>query len=226
MRCDLLVNIIMKKMLEHKIDKHDKKSIAPHFPGGVVTAADLRKIADISEQFPECKLKLNGEIIVGCLTDEARNKQCRSNLGLPMHSVAGFFIRPVKICSGGYICNNNLQDSFSLGLRLDKIFSGKALPFKMIISVSGCPRCCSEPLVKDIGIVSSRLGYSVFVGGAAGAKPKVAQKLIDNVKEKEVVGIIERIVAFYEKKGKTTQRLGVLIEKIGFEKFKEGCVIG
>ena len=204
------MNFILKKVMEQKIDKEDKKYIAPHFIGGVVTPGDLRKIADICEKFPETKLKLTGEIIIGNVKDDARNRECRKMLGIPTYSIAGFSIRPVKLCSGGYICDNNLQDSFSLGLTLDEKFSGRKLPFKMILSVSGCSRSCSEPLVKDVGVVASREGYSVFVGGAAGAKPRIAQRLIDNLKENEVIGIIEKIVSLYEKKAGPLRGLGYL----------------
>ena len=218
------MNFFLKKVMEQKIDKEDKKYIAPHFPGGMLTPQDIRRIADICEQFPESKLKLTGEIIIGGIKDEARNEECRKHLGLPTTSVAGFSIRPVKLCSGGYICDNNVQDSFSLGLTLDKTFSGRRFPFKMIISVSGCSRSCSEPLVKDIGVVASKEGYSVFVGGAAGAKPRIAQRLVDNLKENEVIAVIEKIVCFCEKKGKTSERLGIFIEKMGLEKFKEEVI--
>ena len=217
------MNFIIKKVLEQKIDKEDKKYIAPHFPGGVVTPDDLRKIADMCEKFPESKLKLTGEIIIGNVKDETRNKECRQILGLPTYSVAGFSMRPVKLCSGGYICDNNVRDSFSLGLTLDKKFSGRRLPFKMIISVSGCSRSCSEPLVKDIGVVASKEGYSLFVGGAAGRKPRIAQRLLDNLNEQEVIHAVERIVNLYEKKGRTPERLGIFIEKMGLEKFREEC---
>lgn len=215
------MNFIVKKVLERKIDKEDKKYIAPHFPGGLITQDDLRKIADACAKFPEAKIKLTGEIIVGCIKDRARNEDCRVMLGLPTYSVAGFSIRPVKLCSGGYVCDNNVQDSLGLGLKLDKMFSGRRLPFKMIISVSGCGRCCSEPLVKDIGIVASQDGYSLFAAGAAGARPRIARKLLDNLDEGEVVDTVEKIIRLYEGKGKTPERLGIFIEKMGWDKFKE-----
>lgn len=215
------MNFIVKRVLEHKVDKEDKKYIAPHFAAGVVTLEDLRRIADVCEKFPEAKIKLTGEIIIGGIKDSVRNEECREMLGLPTYSVAGFSIRPVKLCSGGYICDNNSRDSFGLGLKLDKMFSGIRLPFKMIVSVSGCGRRCSEPLVKDIGIAASQDGYSLFVGGSAGAKPRIARKLLENLGESEVVEIVGKIISLYEKKGKTPQRLGIFIEKIGWEKFKE-----
>lgn len=215
------MNFLTKKLILHKLEKENKKFIAPHFRGGVVAPADLRKIADICEKFPESKIKLAGEIIIGGIKDGQKNEDCRAMLNLPLYGVAGFSVRPVKLCAGGYICDNNVQDSFGLGIKLDEKFSGRKLPFKMIISVSGCGRCCSEPLVKDIGIVATQQGYSLFVGGAAGRGPRIAMKLREHLGENEVIDIVERIVNVYEKKGKTPERLGFFIEKMGFEKFKE-----
>ncbi len=219
------MNFLAEKLVLKKLDREDKKFIAPHFPGGVVTPSELRLIASVCEKFPESKIKLTGEIVIGGIKEEGRNEELRRMLGLPTASVAGFCIRPVKICAGGYTCNNNLQDSFSLGLKLDEKFSGKKLPFKMIISVAGCPRCCSEPLVKDVGMVASRKGYSLYVGGAAGGRPRIAIMLADNLNETGVMEALGKIISIYEKMGKAAERLGRFIERIGFEKFKESAQI-
>ncbi|MBF0619052.1 MAG: hypothetical protein HQL19_02665 [Candidatus Omnitrophica bacterium] len=186
-----------------------------------MTSADLRKIADACDMFPDSKLKLSGEITIGNIIDPKENEACREKLGLPTFSIAGFSIRPVKVCAGGYTCNNNLQDSFSFALKLDKRFAGVEVPFKLIISVSGCGRCCSEPQVKDIGLVASRGGYALYVGGAAGGKPKIAVKVAENINEVRALQAVDKIVQFYQKNGKSMERLGALIEKVGIEKFRQ-----
>lgn len=215
------MNFLAKKMLKKKLDKEGSKFIAPLFPGGVVRPHDLRRIADVCERFPESRIKLSGEIIIGGIKDKERSEELKKMLGLPFFSVAGFSVRPVKVCSGGFICDNNLKDSHSLGLRLDEMFRGKELPFKMIIAVSGCSRSCAESLVRDIGIVASKKGYSIFVGGAAGARPRIGKKLVENVPEKDVIETVEKITALYGEMGRTPERLGIFIDRIGFEKFKE-----
>lgn len=220
------MNFLLEKFMLKKLDSEDRKFISPHFPGGVVSPSELRRIADICEKFPESRIKLTAEIVIGGIKEETRNEEFRRMLGLATASVAGFCIRPVKICAGGYTCNNNLQDSFSLGMKLDEKFSGKKLPFKMIISVSGCGRCCSEPLVKDIGIVASRKGYSLYVGGAAGGKPRIAIMLANNLNESGVMEALEKIIGIYEKMGKAAERLGRFIERIGFVEFKEKICAG
>jgi NAD(P)H-nitrite reductase large subunit len=214
----------MERMMKKKLDREDKKFIAPRFPGGVVKPGDLRKIADVCEKFPESKIKLTGEIIVGGISDGKRNDEFREMLGLSTFSIAGFSVRPVRICAGGYTCDNNLGDSFPLGLKLDGLFSGRKLPFKLIISVSGCSRSCAEPAIRDIGIVASSKGYAIFVGGAAGARPKIGEKLIENASEHEVIDILEKIIDLYQKDAKTPERLGIFIERIGLERFKKAVI--
>lgn len=213
------------RMIEKKLDQEDKKFIAPRFPGGVVKPDDLRKIADVCERFPESKIKLTGEIIIGGIRDRERNDEFREMLGISTFSVAGFSVRPVRICAGGYTCDNNLRDSFPFGLKLDEMFSGKKLPFKLIISVSGCSRSCAEPAIRDVGIVASKKGYSISVGGAAGARPRIGEKLIENASEEEVISILEKIIDLYQEDGKTPERLGIFIQRIGFEIFK-GKIMG
>lgn len=215
------MNFLARKILSAELAKQDAKFIAPHFPAGAVTPQELRRIADACEKFPGCRIKLSAEIIIGGIKDEEQGQELRRTLGMPVSSVAGFCVRPVKACAGGYICGNNQQDSFFLGIKLDERFCGRKLPFKMIISVSGCARCCSEPHVRDIGIVASRKGYSVFVGGAAGARPRIGIKFAENLNEGEVLDTVARIIGVYEKKGRTPERLGAFIERVGLDKFKE-----
>ncbi|PIQ89121.1 MAG: sulfite reductase [Candidatus Omnitrophica bacterium CG11_big_fil_rev_8_21_14_0_20_42_13] len=215
------MNFIARKIIHSSLDKEGNKFIALHFPGGVLAPADLRRIADACDEFGESKIKLGSEIIIGGVSDKKRNEECRKKLNTPTFKVAAFCVRPVKVCAGGYICGNNLQDSFSLGTGLDKRFHGIETPFKLVISVSGCPRCCAESKVKDIGIVASSKGYDLFVGGAAGARPRIAVNFARGISEEEAGILVERIIKRYQKGAKFAERLGLFIERIGLDKFKE-----
>ena len=70
-------------------------------------------------------------------------------------------------------------------------------------------------------MVASDAGYSLFAGGAAGARPRIAGKIKDNLTEEEIIALVEKIIGLYERKGKTPERLGIFIEKMGWKKFKE-----
>ena len=101
------------------------------------------------------------------------------------------------------------------------------LPHKFKIAISGCPNRCTRAETTEIGIHGAvdlnhpdkRIGYAVYIGGCGGRTPHFGTKLDKVFTEDEVLGIIERTVAFYKKNAKPRQRLALLIKEIGKEKF-------
>lgn len=218
-----MIQRLKTAVIKKAVEKADEQFIAFHFPGGIVSVPDLEKMVDTLKDFPDGKVKLTGSLIVG-IKDPVRRESFRRRIDLPLASVVRFCVRPVQICSGGYICPNNQQDIYSLGLKLDKLYCGMELPFKMIISVAGCGRCCSEPKVRDIGIIAQKNGFSIYVGGAAGVKPLVGQFFAGSLDEGAIIDIVGTIISTYRNYGKIARRLGQLIEDIGFVAFKDSVL--
>ena len=95
------------------------------------------------------------------------------------------------------------------------------LPNKLKMGVSGCMLSCAEVAVKDIGIMGTAKGWKVLVGGNAGARPRLADILLDNVaSEEEVLTVVDKIITFY-KNHPNQNRIGRLIEEIGIERFRQ-----
>ena len=72
--------------------------------------------------------------------------------------------------------------------------------------------------------MASKKGYTIFAGGAAGARPKIGEKLIENASEQEVIDILGKIIDLYQKDAKTPERLGIFMERIGSERFKKEII--
>lgn len=152
---------------------------------------------------------------------------------------SGPHLRATTVCPGNHWCKRGLVDTFSLFKRIEDevgIRSGKELPHKFKITISGCPNRCTRAESTEIGIhgeidtadPEKRIGYAVYLGGCGGRKPHFGIKLNKVFTEDEVLGIVERTVAFYKENAKPHQRLAVLIDKIGQDKFLEevGCLDG
>lgn len=203
--------------------QRDKETyaIAPHIPGGIVTPDLLRKIADAAEKYNAAAIKLTSAqrmAIVGLNEQDLDNVW--ADLGIKPGAAIGLCVRSVKICPGTTFCKRGQQDAVGLGLKLDGRYHGMELPSKLKMGVSGCTNSCSEPAVKDIGIMGTPKGYTLMVGGTAGRKPRIADVMAEGLSEDEVLDIVERILKFY--KGTTKkQRLGRLIDEIGPARFKE-----
>ncbi|MDY0386630.1 MAG: NAD(P)/FAD-dependent oxidoreductase [Methanolobus sp.] len=213
-----------KDLLEKgAILQRDKETyaIAPHLPGGIVSAEHLAKIADVAKKYDAATLKVTSSqrvAIVG-LKEEDIDKAWE-DLGIKPGAAIGLCVRSIKICPGTTFCKRGQQDAVSLGLKLDEKYHGMELPCKFKMAVAGCMNSCSEPAIKDIGVMGTLKGYTVMVGGNAAVKPRLADVIATELNEDEVLELVDKIIIFTKSNG-SKLRLSRVIEKMGIEKFKE-----
>ncbi len=200
------------------LNKRIKFPVTPHIPGGLTTSKQLRQIADIADQYGG-SLKIVGNAITIIGLTLADGEKAITELDCQGESFIAKAVRSVSFCPGKPNCPRALQDSTPLGLALDKEFFGQELPGKLRIGVSGCPNCCAEPLVKDIGMYGTTKGYVLAVGGSSGLKAQVAKVIAKNVPSEEVSPIIHSILVYYRKHGQKKERLGETIDRLGWSEF-------
>lgn len=196
-------------------------AIAPHIPGGIVYPETLRKIADIADKYGAAALKITSAqriAIVGL--KEGDLDAAWGELGMKPGAAIGLCVRSVKICPGTTFCKRGKQDAVGLGLKLDEIYHGMQLPSKFKMAVSGCQNSCSEPRIKDIGVMGTAKGFTLSVGGSAGPRPRLGDVVAKDLSEEEVLNLVDRIINFYKGYGKS-RRIGEVLDEIGIEKFKE-----
>ena len=215
----------MKKDIPEKgaILQRDRETyaIAPHIPGGIVNTATLRKICDVADKYNVQAVKITSAqriALVGIKEEEL--DVVWSDLAEAPGAAIGLCVRSVKICPGTSYCKRGVQDSISLGLKLDSIYHSMELPNKLKMGVSGCLVSCAESAVKDIGIMGTNKGWRIMVGGNAGARPRIADILVDDVKtEDEALEIVAKIIAWY-KNSPNHNRLGRIIDDMGIDNFR------
>lgn len=215
-------------MSKDRLDKgailqRDKETyaIAPQIPGGIVTPDLLRKIADVAEKYNAAAMKMTSAqriCIVGI--KEENLDDIWADLDMEPAAAIGLCVRSIKICPGTTFCKRGQQDAVGLGLKLDEKYHGMELPSKLKIAVAGCMNSCSEPAIKDIGILGNTKGYILMVGGSAGINPRLADTIAKDLSEDEILLLVEKIITYY-KSSETKHRLGRFIDEIGIDKFKQ-----
>ncbi len=187
----------------------------------ITTPQDLRKISEALEKYGAKLLKFSESqrIVVVGLDPNKIDEFCNET-GIKLAPATGRVVRSVKFCPGNVLCVNGLQNTIEMAEKLKK-FEGMELPDKMKIAISGCPNSCTEPAVRDIGLMGTKDGFKIFVGGSAGRKPRIGWVLAEKVKPEDAEKIVEKIIEFYKANAKRGQRLGDFIESIGFEEFKK-----
>ncbi|HWR39842.1 MAG TPA: NAD(P)/FAD-dependent oxidoreductase [Patescibacteria group bacterium] len=205
--------------------QRDKETyaIAPHIPGGIIFDPNvLRKFADVAEKFGAKALKLTSAqriAIVGI--PEEKIDDVWEAIGMDKGHAVGLCVRSVKICPATAFCKRAQQDGVTLGLELDKLYHGMELPSKFKIGVSGCSNSCAESIVKDLGLVGMPKGYKVYIGGNAGGRPRLANLLTEQVAQEDVLPLVEKIVAYYKSNAKKFERVGAMIERLGWDKVQK-----
>jgi len=196
-------------------------AIAPHIPGGLTDTTTLRKICDVADKYGlEVKLTSAQRIMLIGIKEEDLDTVW-TELAQKPGAAIGLCVRSIKICPGTTYCKRGVQDSISLGLKLDARYHAMELPNKMKMGVSGCMVSCAESGVKDIGVVATAKGWRILVGGNAGARPRLADVLVDvAADEDQVLAIIDKIITWYQNSGREV-RLGRLVEEMGIEKFRQ-----
>lgn len=198
-------------------------AIAPHIPGGIIGDFNmLREIADVAEKYGAQALKITGGqriAIVGIGEDKI--DQVWEDLGLPMGHPIGLCLHGVKICPATHFCRLAQQDAVTLGLELDNKYYGVEFPAKFKMAVAGCMNSCSEPVIKDIGIMGTPKGYTVMIGGNAGIKPRLADKLLENVAPAQVPALVDKIIRYYQENAKPRERMSRMVDRLGIDKIRQ-----
>jgi len=203
--------------------QRDKESyaVAPNMPCGLVKPDILRKIADTAEKYNAKALKITSAAriaIIGIKEEDVDN--IWKDLDMPSGATTGLCVRSIKACPGTSFCKRGLQDSLSMGLKLNEKYHGMELPSKLKMGVSGCPNQCAETCIKDIGLVGMKNGWRLFVGGNGGARPRLSKEIVRDISDEEALKLIDKIISYFRENSGNKQRFGAMIEKMSFEQFK------
>src|SRR5947209_7038779 len=204
------------------IQKDGTFSVVPQMAGGVTSPAELRRIADVAEKYQVPMVKLTGGQridLLGVKKDDLPN--IWRDLGIPSGHAYGKSYRTCKSCVGTEFCRFGVGDSTSLAIRIEHTFKGIDTPHKVKMATAGCPRNCSEAMVKDIGAVAVEGGkWEIYVGGAAGAHVRKGDILCVVDSHDDVLKYSARFMQYYRENAKYLERTYGFVERVGIEKIR------
>ncbi|KSU83841.1 nitrite reductase (NADH) large subunit [Fictibacillus enclensis] len=212
----------VNERMHANIQKDGTYSVVPRMYGGVTTAEDLRKIANVAEAYNVPMIKLTGGQridLLGIKKEDLPNVW--AELDMPSGYAYGKTLRTVKTCVGEQFCRFGTQDSTSLGIELEKKFERLNTPHKVKMSVSACPRNCAESGIKDFGIVGVDGGFELYVGGNGGTHLRAGDLLCTVQTKEEVVMMAAAFIQYYRETAHYLERTSKWIERMGLEHVRE-----
>lgn len=197
-------------------------AIVPRTPVGIVTPDHLERIAAVARKFSVPVIKItSGQrfALVGIKRDDV--DEVWRDLGMDIGKATELCLHYVQACPGTEVCRFGVQNSLGLGTKIEEFFIGMDLPAKVKIGVSGCPFCCAESFVRDIGVFGKKSGWNLVVGGSSARRPRVGDLIRESLPEDEVIPLIKRTLEYYRDNGKKRERMARFVDRIGIEDLKE-----
>ncbi len=191
------------------MQKDGTYSVVPRIPGGEITPAKLKVIAEVAEQF-NLYTKITGGLRIDMFG--ARLEQLPDiwtilvDAGFESGQAYGKSLRTVKSCVGSTWCRYGVQDSVAMAINLELRYRGLRSPHKFKLGVSGCARECAEARGKDVGIIATEKGWNLYVGGNGGYQPAHAQLLAQDLDDDTLISYIDRYLMYYIRTGDRLQR--------------------
>jgi len=207
------------------IQKDGTYSVVPRMWGGVTTAHELRKIADVVDKYKIPTVKVTGGQRIDLLGVKKEDLPgVWKDLDMPSGHAYGKSLRTVKTCVGSEWCRFGTQDSTRMGIELEHDLFGMWSPHKVKLAVSGCPRNCAEAGIKDVGVIGVDSGWEIYVAGNGGIKTEVAQFLVKVKTHEEVLEYSGAFLQIYREEARYLDRTIHWVSRVGMDYVKKHVV--
>jgi nitrite reductase (NADH) large subunit len=207
------------------IQKDGTLSVVPRMRGGVTSASELRRIADVAEKYNVPMIKVTGSQrldLLGVKKDDL--PKVWADLGMPSGQAYAKGVRMVKTCVGTDFCRFGTQDSTSAGIELERRLENLFTPAKVKMGVVGCPRNCAEATVKDIGMIGLDGSWQVVVGGAAGKSVRKADLLVTVETTEKAIEACMIFFQYYREQANYLERTYDFVERVGIDQVRRETI--
>ena len=216
-----------EQALKGAILQRDKKTyaIVPRIPAGLVKRDDLHAISKVVDKYDIPIVKVtSGHRIALVGMPEEQILPIYHELGMDPGRAIELCLHYVQACPGTEVCKFGIQDSLGFGIRLEEIFAGTDLPAKFKVGVSGCPFCCGESFVRDLGLMGKKKGWTLAFGGNSGRRVRSADVLAEDLSDNEAIELAKKCVQFYAANAKKKERTARFVERVGIEEVKKAVL--
>jgi len=199
------------------MQKNGTYSIVPRIAGGEITPDKLIVLGQVAKTYNLYTKITGGQRIdlFGAQQHELPHiwKEL-VDAGFETGHAYGKSLRTVKSCVGSTWCRYGVLDSAGMAIRLENRYKGLRAPHKIKFAVSGCTRECAEAQSKDVGVIATENGWSLYVCGNGGMKPRHGDLFATGLDDDGLIQYIDRFLMFYVRTADRLQRTSVWMNNL------------
>ncbi len=210
-------------------------------PGGVISAAQARQIADTAENYAQGRVNITTRTALQYHWIKVKNiplmlRELASE-GISTFHGCGDVARNVTACQMAENCPHRVLDVRPFAKDTARLIGGcrdlDNLPRKYKINWSGCVAGCAQPYMNCLGLMAVRCridgqevtGFKAVMGGGMGWRGFVAQDLFSFVPKDRVLPLTRAIGLLFRDHGdrynRSKARLKFVVHRLGMEKCRQ-----
>ena len=176
-------------------------------PNGMLSAAQLRVLADLAERHArgvaDLTVRQNVQLHWVRIEDLPAIFSALGDCGLSSLGTCGDVTRNITGCPLAGLDADEIVDASPLVHAATAMVNGSAefynLPRKYKVSITGCRVWCTYPEINDVGLTAVRdgysghVGYSLRVGGGLSTQPHLAPRLNAFVRPDQVLAVVKGV---------------------------------
>ncbi len=206
-------------------------------PFGGLTANQLRRVAEIADQFATGVGHVTTRQDIQLHFVELKHVpdilRLLGSVSLTTREACANTVRNVTACHLAGVCQGEVFDvtpyAKTVAYHLLRNPLNQSLPRKFKIALSGCRQDCALTPIHDIGLLAAKredgtIGFRIVAGGGLGSTPRMAQVLREFTPMDELLPTIEAVIKVFDtlgnRKNRNKARMKFVIEKLGFDEFK------
>ncbi len=199
------------------MQKNGTYSVVPRIAGGEITPEKLIVLGEVAKKY-NLYTKITGGQRIDLFGAQQHELPAiwgeLIDAGFETGHAYGKSVRTVKSCVGSTWCRYGVLDSVGMAIDIENRYKGLRSPHKLKFAVSGCTRECAEAQSKDVGVIATENGWSLYVCGNGGMKPRHADLFATGLNDEDLIKYIDRFLMFYVRTADRLQRTSVWMDNL------------
>ncbi|AGK54401.1 nitrite reductase large subunit NirB [Bacillus sp. 1NLA3E] len=214
--------LFVSERMNATVQDNGTYSVIPQMFGGMTTAEQLRKIANVAEKYAISNVAVTSEQRIHLMGIKSEDLSgVWADLNMPLSSTYKNMVQNVKTCIGEHVCQCNKYPSLKLAVKLEKKTEFVTTPYRVKIGVSSCMHNGAGSTTKDIGVIGTDRGWEIYVGGSSGRNVRVGELLCVAGTKDEAMEVISGFIQYYRETGNYLERTWEWLERLGLIHVRE-----
>jgi nitrite reductase (NADH) large subunit len=215
-------SLFLNEYMNATLQSDGTYSITPQMYGGLTSAEELSKIAQIAEKYQIPQVAITSEQRITLIGIQERDlESIWRDLNLPLSSTYGNTVQNIKTCIGETVCTCEKHQALELACDLEKTTDYLMTPYRVKMGVSACMHNGAGSTTKDIGVIQFDRGWEIYVGGSSGRNVRAGQLLCVAETRQEVYEIIIGFIQYYRETAKYAERSWEWIDRVNLLHIRE-----